>query len=152
MFLSPLLATLSPLAPSPLSYSSSLLVVILDRLTRTLAPLHPRLRVEGLTDEQSRSLPVQLDTRAIIATELLTLETDAAPLDLIRIIPGVGDYTYVRAAAIPVDFFDMQIDTLDLPQLIESKRAVRRPKDLAALPHIEAVLRMREADAARAKD
>ncbi len=31
MFLSPLLATLSPLAPSPLSYSSSLLVVILDR-------------------------------------------------------------------------------------------------------------------------
>jgi len=46
----------------------------------------------------------------------------------------------------------MQIDTLDLPQLIESKRAVRRPKDLAALPHIEAVLRMREADAARAKD
>ncbi len=32
MFLSPVLATLSPLAPSPLSYSSSLLVVILGRV------------------------------------------------------------------------------------------------------------------------
>ena len=45
----------------------------------------------------------------------------------------------------PVDFFDMRVITLDLPALIESKRAVRRPKDLAALPHIEAVLRTREA-------
>lgn len=39
----------------------------------------------------------------------------------------------------------MRVITLDLPALIESKRAVRRPKDLAALPHIEAVLRTREA-------
>ncbi len=36
MFLSPLLATLSPLAPSPLSYSSSLLVVILEGLLCSL--------------------------------------------------------------------------------------------------------------------
>ena len=55
----------------------------------------------------------------------------------------------MRAASVPVDFFDMRVISLDLPALIESKRAVRRPKDLAALPHIEAVLRMREADAAR---
>ncbi len=117
----------------------------LTRLIQALAPLHPRLRVEGLTDEQARALPFQWDVRTILATELLTLETDAGPLDLIRVIPGVGGYADVRAASVPVDFFDLRVITLDLPALIESKRVVRRPKDLAALPHIEAVLRTREA-------
>jgi len=117
----------------------------LTRLTQALAPLHPRLRVESLTDEQARTLPFQWDARTILATELLTLKTDAGSLDLIRVIPGVGSYADVRAASVPVDFFDMRVITLDLPALIESKRAVRRPKDLAALPHIEAVLRTREA-------
>jgi len=140
----------------------------LERLVRALAPLHPRLRVEGLTDDQSSSLPFQWDARTILATELLTfslpfqwdartilatelltLMTDAGRLDLIRMIPGVGDYADVHSVAVPLDVLGAHIDTLDLPALIESKRAVRRPKDLAALPHIEAVLRMREADAAR---
>jgi len=117
----------------------------LARLTGALAPLHPRLRVEGLTDEQARVLPFQWDARTILATELLTLKTDAGSLDLIRVIPGVGGYADVRAASALVPFFDMCVTTLDLPALIESKRATRRPKDLAALPHIEAVLRTREA-------
>ncbi len=114
-------------------------------LTQALAPLHPRLRVEGLTDEQARALPFQWDVQTILATELLTLETDAGSLDLIRVIPGVGSYADVRAASVPVPFVDMRVVTLDLPALIASKRAVRRPKGLAALPHIEAVLRTREA-------
>jgi hypothetical protein len=117
----------------------------LTRLTQALAPLHPRLRVEGLTDEQPRALPFQWDARTILAAELLTLRTDAGSLDLIRVIPGVGGYADARGASVPVPFFDMQVVTLDLPALIESKRATHRPKDLAALPHIEAVLRTREA-------
>ncbi len=75
---------------------------------------------------------------------MLTLVTDAGAIDLIRIIPGVGDYTAVRAAAIPVEVSGRTVPTLDLPALIDSKRAVRRPKDLAALPQIEATLRLRE--------
>jgi len=121
----------------------------LERLVRALAPLHPRLRVEGLADDQSSSLPFQWDARTILATELLTLMTDAGRLDLIRVIPGIGGYPDVHSVAVPLDVLGAHIDTLDLPALIESKRAVRRPKDLAALPHIEAVLRTREADAAR---
>ena len=85
--------------------------------------------------------------RLVRATELLTLMTDAGRLDLIRVILGVGGYADVHSVAIPLDVLGAHINTLDLPGLIESKRAVRRPKDLAARPHIEAVLRMREADA-----
>jgi len=107
----------------------------LERLVRALAPLHPRLRVEGLADDQSSSLPFQWDARTILATELLTLMTDAGRLDLIRVIPGIGGYPDVHSVAVPLDVLGAHIDTLDLPALIESKRAVRRPKDLAALPH-----------------
>ena len=115
----------------------------LERVVAALAPLHPRLRVEGLTDEQATALPFQLDSRTLRGHELLTLVTDAGAVDLIRTIPGVGDYAAVRVAAVPVEAFGHIIPTLDLPALIDSKRAVRRPKDLAALPQIEATLRAR---------
>ncbi len=115
----------------------------LERVVRALAPLQPRLRVEGLTDDQSRALPFQWDSRTLRGHELLTLETDAGALDLIRFIPGVGDYAAVRAAAILVDLYGHLVPTLDLPALITSKRTLRRPKDLAALPPLEATLRMR---------
>ncbi len=115
----------------------------LERVVRALTPLQPRLRVEGLTDDQSRALPFQWDSRTLQVHELLTLETDAGALDLIRFIPGVGDYAAVRAAAIPVDLYGHLVPTLDLPALIASKRASRRPKDLAVLPQLEATLRMR---------
>jgi len=115
----------------------------LERVAQALAPLNPRLRVEGLTDEQASALPFRLDGRALRDHELLTLVTDAGAVDLIRTIPGVGDYTAVRAVAIPIEVFGHTVPTLDLPALIDSKRAVRRPKDLAALPQIEATLRLR---------
>jgi len=114
-----------------------------ERVVRALAPLRPRLRVEGLTDEQAAALPFRLDSRTLRGHELLTLVTDAGAVDLIRTIPGVGDYAAVRAAAIPVEAFGHTVPALDLPALIDSKRAVRRPKDLAALPQIEATLRSR---------
>ena len=42
------------------------------RLERALAPLHPRLRVHGLTDEEARALPFQLDRRTLPQTAILT--------------------------------------------------------------------------------
>lgn len=116
----------------------------LTRLVRALEPIHPRLRVEGLTDEQARILPFQWDVRAVRQTELLTLQTDAGSLDLIRTIPGVGSYAEVRSASVPLELYGVTVYTLDLPGLITSKRTTGRPKDLMALPHIEAVLRVRE--------
>jgi hypothetical protein len=114
------------------------------RLECALTPLHPRLRVHGLTDEEARMLPFQLDKRTLQQTAILTLQTDATELDLMSTVPGVGNYMQVRDAATSVEAYGFQLLVLDLPGLIASKRAARRPKDLLLLPEIEAILRLRE--------
>ena|SRR5437762_1849926 len=114
------------------------------RLERALAPLHPRLRVHGLTDEEARMLPFQLDKRTLQQTAIMTLQTDVAELDLMSTVPGVGNYVQVQNAATTIEVFGLQLLVLDLPALVASKRAAGRPKDLLILPEIEALLRLRE--------
>lgn len=114
------------------------------RLARALAPLHPRLRVAGLTDEEARALPFQLDEHTLQQSAMLTLQTDVAELDLMSIVPGVGTFAQVSSAAVEINVLGFRVSVLDLPALIASKRAAGRPKDLLALPQIEATLRLRQ--------
>jgi hypothetical protein len=116
----------------------------LARLTQALLPFHPRHRAEGLSDEQARALPFRLEERMLGQVEILTLQTDATELDLMSRIPGIGSYAEVRRASIGLELFGVCLPVLDLPGLIISKRASGRPKDLLALPQIEATLRLRE--------
>jgi hypothetical protein len=114
------------------------------RLSRALTPLHPRLRVQGLTDEEAQALPFVLDERTLQQAAILTLRTDAGDLDLMSNVPGVGDFAQVYSASVTLTVFGYQLMVLDLPALIASKRAAGRPKDLAILPQIEATLRLRD--------
>lgn len=116
----------------------------LSRLVRALAPLHPRLRVARLSDEEAKALPFSWDERTLHDTPIVTLQTDAGPLDLMDSVPGVGRYREVRAAAVPVELSRVRMIVLDLPALIAGKRATGRTKDLLALPQIEAALRLRD--------
>jgi hypothetical protein len=50
----------------------------------------------------------------------------------------------VRAEAIEVNVLGTQVLVLDRPGLIAAKRTAGRPKDLLALPQIEAMLRLRD--------
>ena len=115
----------------------------LTRLQRALAPLHPRLRIEGLTDEEAQALPFQLDERMLQQSPILTLQTDVAELDMMIMVPGVGNYEQVKKASTKIEVLGPQLLVLDLPALIASKRAAGRPKDLLILPEIEATLRLR---------
>ncbi len=114
------------------------------RLARALEPLHPRLRVLGVPDEEARTWPFRLDERQLRQASIFTLVTDAAELDLMSSVPGVGDYAAVKAAAIEVALFGHHVLTLDLPGIIAAKRTANRPKDLLTLPQIETALRLRE--------
>jgi hypothetical protein len=116
----------------------------LMRLQRALAPLHPRLRVEGLTDEDAQALPFRLDERMLEQSPILTLRTDVAEIDMMIKVPGVGNYEQVKEASTRIEVLGPQLLVLDLPALIASKRAAGRPKDLLILPEIEATLRLRE--------
>ena len=115
-----------------------------ERLAEALAPFHPRLRIEGMTDDQARTLPFRLDNRTLQRSLILTLQTDVGALDLLASIDGVGAYQEVRAAAVEVEIAGAPLLVLDLPAIIVSKRAAGRPKDFAVLPQIEATLRLRD--------
>lgn len=117
----------------------------LRRLALALAPLHPWLRIDGMMEEEARALPFKLDERTRRGASILTLQTDLGPLDLMSAVPGVGSYADVRAASIRVDALGFPVLVLDLPALIAAKRAAGRPKDLLALPQIEATLLLRDA-------
>lgn len=116
----------------------------LAKLARALTPLHPYLRVEGLSDEEARALPFRLDERTLRQTGMLTLGTDAGDLDIMSQVEGLGAYVQVKAAAIEAALFGTPVWVLDLPGIIASKRAAGREKDLLALPNIEATLRRRQ--------
>jgi hypothetical protein len=122
------------------------------RLVRALAPLHPRLRVARLTNEEAGALPFRWDERTLRDSSILTLQTNAGPLDLMSAVPGVGSYAEVRAASIALDLYGVRILILDLPALIATKRAAGRAKDLLALPQIEAALRLRDAEKGRLRN
>ena len=104
------------------------------RLVAALTPLHPRLR------GAPADLPFIFDERTILRGFNFTLSTDLGAVDLLGEVQGLGDYTAVAAASGPMDLFGRQFKVLLLQGLIRSKRSAGRPRDLAILPELEALL------------
>jgi hypothetical protein len=69
-----------------------------------------------------------------------TLSTDLGAVDLRGEVQGLGDYAAVAAASGPMELFGRQFKVLSLEGLIRSKRSAGRPRDLAILPELEALL------------
>jgi hypothetical protein len=116
-----------------------------EKLSAAVQPFHPWLRVKGLSDQEAGQLAFSLDACSLRQAQILTLQTDVDGFDLMAAVPGVGEYTNVLAAAIDTDTGVGFLKVLDLPRLIASKRVAGRPKDLLAMPQLEATLRLREA-------
>ena len=116
------------------------------KLIRVLVTLDARLRVARMEDDEARSLPFALDEHTFRENEMLTLQTDLGPIDLLRSIPGIGDFRAIKAASKEVNAFGATFFALDLPGLVANKKATARRKDLLALPLLEATLRARELD------
>jgi hypothetical protein len=110
----------------------------LKRLAAALARFHPR--PQGLPAE----LPFVWDETTLRNTTVLTLQTDLGEIDLLAEVAGLGAWDDVKARSILVEAFDRKISILDLPSLIQAKRAAGREKDLAALPELESLLEATE--------
>ena len=106
----------------------------LRRLAGSLAPFHPRLR--GVP----AGLPFLWDEGTLRNGTVFTLQTDIGEIDLLAEVAGLGAFDEVKKHSITVDAFDRQITTLDLPGLIQAKRAAGREKDLTALAELESLL------------
>lgn len=108
--------------------------VNLQRVVAALAPFQPRPR--GFPD----ALPFVWDETMLRNSTVLTLKTDFGEIDLLAEVAGIGAWDDVKAHSEEIDAFEHRIPVLDLPALIRSKRAAGRPKDLAAIPELEALL------------
>lgn len=85
-------------------------------------------------------LPFFMDEKQFRITPLMTLTTREGFIDVLDIVRGVGDYSDCRERSVPVEAFDVRFRVLDLPALIDAKRAAGRPKDIDQLPELEALL------------
>mgnify|MGYP007089162758 CR=1 FL=1 len=59
----------------------------LDRLALAMRELNARLRVDGMTDEESRALPLPIDAASLARMDISTWRTDAGDLDVLTAIP-----------------------------------------------------------------
>lgn len=115
-----------------------------ERLLGALQDLHAvHLTADGLPG-------APIDERDLIGLRtVLRLLTDAGPLDVIPQASGIGDYDDIRPRAAAVDLGDgARILVASLDDVIASKQASGRRKDLRALPGLRAFRDGRRPDGA----
>lgn len=108
----------------------------LERLGRALTRLNARIRIEG------GSVPTRIDGAFLVnMPHMLNLVTDVGELDITFTPAGsAGPYAGWRSNAteeLVADGLTVLVASLD--DIIDSKRAANRPKDLMALPYLESL-------------
>jgi hypothetical protein len=111
----------------------------LTRIAGALQPFHLRLRLRGLPE----GVPNLFDRRALeFGTNYTLVLQDGEEFDLLGEMSAIGGYDAVVGRAVELDVAGHTVKVLALEDLIRTKRAAGRPKDLAVLPLLEATLQM----------
>ena len=105
----------------------------LERLAAALQSVHARLR------NAPEGLPFSLDAETLKRGLNFTFATDIGDLDLLGEVRGVGTYEDVAPGSLIFELFGYQFKVIDIDKLIAAKRAAGRPKDLIAIPELEAI-------------
>jgi hypothetical protein len=105
----------------------------LVNLIEVLGELDACIRVAGLPE----GLPFDTSPEALQGTRLLNLVTRFGDLDLVIEPAGTGGYQSLIEEATAMTFDNSTLMVASLGDLITSKEAAGRPKDLRALPRLE---------------
>lgn len=108
----------------------------LEALGEVLLKLDARLR--GVDEP----VPFVPDGRTLRRVELLTLNTDAGPLDLISRPPGAPRYETLRRNAQRLDVGGFGVLVASIDDMLAMKRTAGRPQDLADIEELEAIRRL----------
>lgn len=100
--------------------------------------MRPRLR--GLPP----GLPNVFDERSLQLGSNFTLEIEDEGLDLLGTMSGLGGFDQIVDRVEEIDVAGQRVKVLRLSDLIKTKRAAGRPKDIAVLPILEATLLQEE--------
>lgn len=118
----------------------------LEATAAVLRELHAHLLVDGLTDEEAKALPVQIDALTLTRMEISTWRTDAGDLDVLLEIPAADgtrltyDDLLPRAVDAPYGTDRLIVHIAALEHITASKEWANRPKDREALPELRAML------------
>jgi predicted nucleotidyltransferase len=106
----------------------------IERLVQALAPYQPYLR------GAPPGLPFKLDIATMQRGLNFTLTTTLGDIDLLGEIAGGGNYENLASDAVMLELFGTECRCLNLEQLIHSKRAAGRPKDIESIAELESLL------------
>lgn len=109
-----------------------------ERLARAIAPHHPRLR------DASAGLPFRFDAETILRIPSFKLTTDLGDIDLLAEVPGLGFYDAVQRASVTMNINGIDCQVLSVAGLIKAKKAAGKPRDLYAIPELEALEELRK--------
>lgn len=105
----------------------------LDRLARALRELQAGIRV----DDADAGLPFSCTAESLRGMQMLNLRTAAGDLDLTFTPAGFGNgYADLEPNAVSAVIGSATIKVAELDDVITSKKAAARPKDLDALPEL----------------
>lgn len=105
----------------------------LEKLATALLSVNAKLR------NAPSDVPFILDAETLQRGLNFTFTTDAGSLDLLGEVRGVGFYEEAISGAIMYDLFGYSFPVLEIKKLIVAKRTAGRPKDMVALPELEAI-------------
>ncbi|MGH9077071.1 MAG: hypothetical protein ACRDY0_06405 [Acidimicrobiales bacterium] len=109
----------------------------LGRLAAALKDLGARLRVEG----EPQGVPAPLDADTLASRQVLTLLTDHGPLDVSFVPEGTTGYADLATRAVRLAVGNHPgVPVADLADVIASKEAAGRAKDLRQLPSLRRLL------------
>jgi len=107
-----------------------------QRVAEALRPFHPRLR--GAPE----GLPFKFDGETIFRGSNFTFETDAGDVDILGHVTGVGGYDDIIKRAVEIEFMGLRVFVMSIEDVVKSKKAAKRPKDIMQLPALEETLRV----------
>jgi hypothetical protein len=102
-------------------------------LQKAIADLHP---VHRMTPGRKK---LELTEENCGIFNNLYLDTDMGRLDCLGAIKGIGDYQKVKNQSIIIETDGVRLRVLNLDALIESKKAMNRPRDKQAIAELEAI-------------
>ena len=105
----------------------------LEKLASALQSVNAHLR--GVPD----NVPFLLDAATLRKGLNFTFITDIGSVDLLGEVRGVGGYDDVLEGSVTYELFGYHFQVIEIGRLILAKRAAGRPKDLIAIPELEAI-------------
>lgn len=107
-------------------------------LQKGISDLHP---VHRMTPNRKK---LKLTKQTCGQFKNLYLDTNIGQLDCLSFIDGIGDYQKVKLSSKVVEVENIQIRVLSVDALIESKKAMNRPRDKEAILQLEAIKKLKK--------